>query len=529
MIRIDENSYKVNKPRNLLYSNNKRDLINSKNIAMPSFTGKASIAAEGIEEVVKSFMPLPIRVLNFLGGKRGEIQNILLNAAGTGLVAPVFIKYNFLSDADDDTRTYSAWRQPLSAGLAILTQVGFTIPFYKKYDYWANNGNFDEKMNKTLFQDESYIRKMLKKEDRYKNATKDILDAAVQREKKRQMDELRNSFHSDSPGKGRPIYKYADGTSQRMSDATYKNLLDETLNRLSRIDEIALKELEETVKRRTQRSKYYKDNYAEAHDILENLRVNIANSTSRKNLTKYINKEISELKSKPQHAEMILILKDLKSRAKYAENGKMTFSWADIKLALDEKVENMIAHANKYKNVKSDKEIELMVKATVEKDKLALTELVKFYKGLRNKITETTSVDEITQQLNQIKKKLNLKGCSLDKNFVNELANRLVASTKAHQSWYKQFTGIFVTLAILPFTCTLLNWIYPRFMDIFFPNLSNKKHDNASAKLVALAPKAALAEAQRPIGEVLKEKFATINNTFMKPQQVNNNKKVEVA
>ena len=41
-----------------------------------------------------------------------------------------------------------------------------------------------------------------------------------------------------------------------------------------------------------------------------------------------------------------------------------------------------------------------------------------------------------------------------------------------YKSW-NQFTkigvGVFITL---PITCTALNWVYPRFMDIFFPSLS---------------------------------------------------------
>ena len=54
---------------------------------------------------------------------------------------------------------------------------------------------------------------------------------------------------------------------------------------------------------------------------------------------------------------------------------------------------------------------------------------------------------------------------------------------------YKQFTGLIISLAVLPITCCLLNWVYPRFMDAVFPNLSNKKHDNESKQLVDKAPK----------------------------------------
>ena len=241
MIKVEENGYRSGNYGKVKHAP-KRHVVYKRQLSgnQQSFTGKANVAAESIEEVVKSFMPWTIRTLNFLGGKRGEIQNILINAAGTGLVAPVFIKYNFLSDADEDTRTYSAWRQPLSAVLAIVTQAGLTMPFYKLYDKWANNGSFDENMNKTLFQDEDYIRNMLKKQDQYKNATKDELNAAAKAERKRQLDALRESFHTENGG--RPIYRYADGTTKRMSDTTYKNLLTEAIDKMLKIDEYALGE-----------------------------------------------------------------------------------------------------------------------------------------------------------------------------------------------------------------------------------------------------------------------------------------------
>ncbi len=48
-----------------------------------------------------------------------------------------------------------------------------------------------------------------------------------------------------------------------------------------------------------------------------------------------------------------------------------------------------------------------------------------------------------------------------------------------YKSW-NQFTKIGVgVLVTLPITCTALNWVYPRFMEIFFPKLSGVKKDNA--------------------------------------------------
>ena len=47
---------------------------------------------------------------------------------------------------------------------------------------------------------------------------------------------------------------------------------------------------------------------------------------------------------------------------------------------------------------------------------------------------------------------------------------------------FSQIAKIFIGVAItLPITCNALNWVYPRFMDLFFPELSgakDKKHES---------------------------------------------------
>ncbi len=524
MIKVDEKGYSSSAYRNRLSV----PKLGKQQQTSPNFTGKASVAVDSVDGIIDGFMPWMVKKLGVAEKLRGEIMNIIINAMGTGLVAPVFIKYNFLSDADEDTRTYSAWRQPLSAVLAVATQVGMTAPFYRMYDNWANKGEFDEAMNKTLFQDDSWIKKQVMKEPAFKNATADTIKAEVARRKEQQMKALSEAFLDESKG-GRPVYQYADGTAKPMSDETYKNLLSETIGKLKKIDKYTLDGLEETIRLRTKRSKYYRDNYTEAHAILEDLKTNIDNSASRKDLNKYIAGKISELKSKPEHAEMIAILKDIKQRAKVASNtGNNAYTYSDVAKALSEKVQNMIAHADKYKDIRSDAEVENMVKATVEKDKKALTELVEFYEKLQNEISESSSIKGIKQQLEAKKATLGLSNSSLDKDFVKELANRLIERTKKHHGWYKQFTGIFVSLAMLPFTCTLLNWIYPRFMDIFFPNLSNKKHNNSSAKLVEMAPKDTVTINKPQTAQPVSTRFASMKLNTKPVEKPTEAQKVEV-
>ena len=59
------------------------------------------------------------------------------------------------------------------------------------------------------------------------------------------------------------------------------------------------------------------------------------------------------------------------------------------------------------------------------------------------------------------------------------IAEQMKKIVKSNIDGMKRWTGLGVSLAILPFTCWLLNKIYPWFMDRAFPELSNKA---ASAK-----------------------------------------------
>ena len=133
--------------------------------------------------------------------------------------------------------------------------------------------------------------------------------------------------------------------------------------------------------------------------------------------------------------------------------------------------------------------ISLMQKEEVPIDIIEATTSKNFFEGLKKTVTEKTTVAEIQRLIDAKKKSLRVEQSSLSRDFAEEVAKQLIERTKAHMKCYKQIVGVFVSLAILPFTCTLLNWTYPRFMDMLFPNLSNKKHDNESSKLINQAPK----------------------------------------
>lgn len=83
---------------------------------------------------INQYMPKSIRFFSKYKKMMGERQDIILNAIGTGVVAPFFISNNSLSKADKNTKNYSALRQTAMAIIAVIIQAGITIPIDKYVD-----------------------------------------------------------------------------------------------------------------------------------------------------------------------------------------------------------------------------------------------------------------------------------------------------------------------------------------------------------------------------------------------------------
>ena len=368
--------------------------------------------------------------------------------------------------------------------MAVLTQCGLTAPFYKIFDNWANKGVWGEKLNKTLFMDDYYIMKLKKREN--PTATKSQLEEMVSEFKAQQRKELINTLRNESTVK----YRLSDGTTKNISDKEYRSLLVETLDNLYKHDLSIEKDIETTIKKRKIRSNYYRNNNAEARTILEEMGNVIQNSKNVSQIDSFIAQKINTLRSNPNAKEMIAILGDIQKRAHKSGGGKAD-SFKNIKKALSDNVNKMLRHVDIYSNVHSDAEVSRIVEDSVKADILEVQASKDFFNELKKSVTEKTKVSEIQKMIDAKKKSLRIENSSLNKDFAEEVAKQLIERTKAHMKCYKQIVGVFVSLAILPFTCTLLNWIYPRFMDVFFPNLSSKKHDNESSKLINQAPKKA--------------------------------------
>ena len=91
-------------------------------------------------------MPGFVRFLVGYGGRMGEKQDIYINAIGTGIIAPIFIRFNSLSKADDYKKKYTALRQTAMTITGVILQTLITLPLVNKYlDKQIEKGAFGEK------------------------------------------------------------------------------------------------------------------------------------------------------------------------------------------------------------------------------------------------------------------------------------------------------------------------------------------------------------------------------------------------
>lgn len=110
-----------------------------------STTASSNVAFRGIpaseqDELVRTFLKKNSRLgamANWFNKCAGEKSSIIINAIGTGILAPIVIAKNPLSKEDNNTKKYSAWRQPISAVLAIVTQLAVNMKAEKIIDKLA--------------------------------------------------------------------------------------------------------------------------------------------------------------------------------------------------------------------------------------------------------------------------------------------------------------------------------------------------------------------------------------------------------
>lgn len=456
--------------------------------ANQSFKGTAT--PKEVSKELKGLMPWGVRFVCKLADSMGEVQNICINALGTGLVAPVFIKYNPLSKADEDTRTYSAWRQPISAVLAVATQAGMVAPFNSVINNMAYSGEYGEEYNLSNLKDEKYMRKLLKKAE--PSLTAEQLNKRVQEELKRQHDNLRDTVINKNQ-----ILLNTPSGSKPLSQKAYDETIVDTIQELIKNDTNKLKSTELKEERRLARSLFYSEQSEKIIPTLEGIGKDLEGIKTLKEAEKYFKNKIKELKHEKAPKEMIRMLNEMKGRIQIIAtppkvDGKPQLDPQEVVLQeLKDKNAKMLKQAKLYAGMTDPAQIKENVANSVADRKNAFNRSLSVLEELKAKMSGDTklSVSDIQKFLEEKSHGISFKDSALHCDFTEEFLSKYKGNIENNLKGHKQFAGLVISLAVLPITCCLLNWVYPRFMDAVFPNLSNKKHDNESKQLIDKAPK----------------------------------------
>lgn len=494
------------------------------------FTSKQAAPAFGnyvvdkrINRAVGSLMSGKLQTFYKLGRNNGENLNNIVTAGGTAFVAPVFIRFNPLSSEDPKVKSYSALRQPLSAVLALSVQLPVMTAYNLALDKWAASGKIAridlrakppesvvETHAKELYKQQSReyfagggnandfkekFRKGLSKQD----YIEDLMNEARNNVFYAQRDNLRALAKEDKPITTRVI---RDESGKVVDWARPMKLRD--LNDLEFVkpDELSKAKNDSYPKilrqfgldpddRKLFDIKYDWTSNDPKGDYAKRLKGEMSvpeslkgyDKKSIKSALKKIGKDYKEFtKVLDKTAEELAI-----SRVK-ADMAQET----DVKLVISKVLDGMKSKLTMEKNkIYANDKILDKTKAIADAEALIIKEQIEIF---NDKIKSSNGDDVITKTLNRAIDKIKDKKIS-DIRFHGSTRDEVETSVKV-KKWlraeinrregvyknFKKLSGLVFGLAILPFTCGLLNWAYPRFMEKFFPSLCNAKKQAAAAK-----------------------------------------------
>lgn len=486
-----------------------------------SFTGNAATAAapaavKPLKELLLDIMPNVAKRMVKIHEGMGEIQNQLINAIGTGLIAPLFIKYNPLSDTDEDTRTYTAWRQPVSAVLAVATQCAIVIPFNAIIRNASDTGYMPMHVNASLFPSDKFLKGIVKANNPGKSFTKDEMKKEIEALKKQNDKTLEDMIKNDNI-----IFKTTDGktaSNLEMPKEDFKKLFAETIDTIIK-DEAneKIKVIQNKLPHKIERGIFYHNYPEESKAVLQRLNNKISQFYAQTDFTngadKFIiaNREFdleckntikdlkAEIKQNPAkkelNNELIKIVKEIQSKNTGTDSSAIRM--------LGNKIGKMLDSVETMKAKKSTQEIIEYVNNAIYMRTNAIDETISTLTKIRKKLdTSGITVQEAQQIIDEtihnsrssVVNKLKARGLNesemkesveLIENVSTRLkqkagsiakciGDQLKKHVKSNIDGVKRWTGLGVSLAILPVTCWMLNKIYPWFMDKAFPNLSNK-------------------------------------------------------
>lgn len=432
--------------------------IRSKLANSPSFEGNINSATKSAEELaVQAYKGIEQglgrfgKVASFLHKHDGEVQAQLGNAIFTTTLAPLFIAANPLSKEDQNTKLYSAIRQPLSAGIAIAAGLGMTMPANNFIEAMASKGALSA-IDLRMAPDDSFLKR------EYKRLAKS--------------------------GK-------TNGQTQEEYIENAKNEAKKLFTKLITEDPAKLKN-DNTLKQQVRKLDDYisKNNLHEVDFksfMKENFDTKFYNSAEGSGLKEAaFEKQLNKIKAIDFLRKMGLVDKkcseeELRAFISRRRGSNLEDAFKDAKIKGDsaykitEEIGKLNARQIQY-NVNGE---------IIKQESLTLKQMLQALK-IEDKFKKDIETKKVSAVLNDFSKvHLNglnsMKGKGLQDFATNILSNK-TAITKANYGVLKKYYGIAVALASLPISCGALNWIYPRFVEKFFPKIAHAKAKKSNNK-----------------------------------------------
>lgn len=468
-------------------------VASSKASAEPQFTGLK----------INDIMPYQ-KAFKWMKNKewlKGEAGGILITALGTGIVAPIVMGTNPLvrapKDATEEEKTevnnkkwYTAMRQPISAVLAVLFQLGALKPIDKfldkKFNIAENSKHVDLHLDQCEINNKSFREGLAKAQLKAEGKKKPSLFNILTKGFKTTMAE-REAYNKaykdlvDDIGE-RQVQKVADKFLQTGQIHIGNRQLDNpTLAELvnDRIDEYIkdakdLKRSNIDMSRYTHKAKLIMNNKDELPELFKDLPAGDKDAEIFiKNLyKKATNPEIKELLEDIMNRDEDLwgsrasrTVDRIKKINEACKGEYSVDSYIDAMARRNAALDRIITKLDLSRIKDPASASEKSITATIQR----VAKLCQFNQN--DKILKPILQNTITFDFD-----LNKLMAKIHKDITKGYKELIEHEYKAFNQAAKVGIGVFITL---PITCTALNILYPRIMDLCFPSLSGKKKQPA--------------------------------------------------
>jgi len=470
----------------------------------PSFKGRA----DDVRKIIEATYPKALKVINKMESLKGEKGGIVITAVGTGCVAPIFIGFNPFVKAPKnatekekqevrDTKLYTAMRQPISAFLAILFQVSVLKYIDKALDKLFNNpdaskyvwSHFDQStLNNDSFLKSEIMKnefkgrkkpsllkgfskgfkKVLAERENYENELKSLVKA----KSNEQVTKLAESFERT----GRILINPQRKVGKRhLDNETVAKLLNKQIDSYIK-DADELRITDDKLAFYKKRATTLINNENHLKEILFD-KLPVSDDVLKDLINKETNPDVKvileEILAKPEDIRLRRIKRTEERICKIKEMcGSKEFTPDDYVKKLCDRNSRL---SNRIAELKIAK-IEHPEKATIETIRETINSVVKWCSfDKKDKIASSILSATDTFQTDKVALK-----SKTYKDITKAYKDMIKDKYKAPNQISKILVGVFITL---PITCNVLNWVYPRFMELVFPKLSGaKKSSNAKVE-----------------------------------------------